>query len=78
LNDNVFTATPTQIGTYRVQCGELCGLWHGNMADNTAMVVSSSDFAAWIQQQTALDAPVMKFLPPYSHTYLPAPPIYAG
>jgi cytochrome c oxidase subunit II len=78
LNDNVFTATPTQIGTYRVQCGELCGLWHGNMADNTAMVVSPSDFATWIQQQTALDAPVMKFLPPYSHTYLAQPPVYAG
>src|ERR1700674_3231496 len=78
LNDNVFIATPTQIGTYRVQCGELCGLWHGNMADNTAMVVSPSDFATWIQQQTALDAPVMKYLPPYSHTYLPDPPIYAG
>jgi cytochrome c oxidase subunit II len=78
LNDNVFTATPTQTGTFRVQCGELCGLWHGNMADNTAMVVSPSDFATWIQQQTALDAPVMKFLPPYSHTYEPDPPIYAG
>src|SRR6202051_1286810 len=78
LNDNVFTATPTQTGTYRVQCAELCGLWHGNMADNTAMVVSSSDFATWIQQQTALDAPVMKFLPPYSHTYLAQPPVYAG
>jgi cytochrome c oxidase subunit 2 len=78
LNDNVFTATPTEIGTYRVQCGELCGLWHGNMADNTAMVVSPSDFATWIQQQTALDAPVMKFLPPYSHTYLAQPPVYAG
>jgi cytochrome c oxidase subunit 2 len=78
LNDNVFTATPTQIGTFRIQCGELCGLWHGNMADNTAMVVSSSDFTAWIQQQTTLDAPVMKYLPPYSHTYEPDPPLYAG
>jgi cytochrome c oxidase subunit II len=78
MNDNVFTATPTQVGTYRVQCGELCGLWHGNMADNTAMVVSPSDFATWIQQQTALDAPIMKFLPPYSHTYQPEPAIYAG
>src|SRR6202140_594123 len=78
FNGNVFPATPTQTGTYRVQCAELCGLWHGNMADNTAMVVSSSDFAAWIQQQTALDAPVMKFLPPYSHTYLAQPPVYAG
>jgi cytochrome c oxidase subunit 2 len=78
LNDNVFTATPTQIGTYRIQCGELCGLWHGNMADNTAMVVSPTDFATWIQQQTTLDAPIMKFLPPYSHTYLAQPPVYAG
>ena len=66
LNDNVVSATPTQIGTYRVQCSELCGLWHGNMADDTAMVVSTSDFATWIQQQTALDAPIMKFLLPYS------------
>ena len=61
LNDNSVTVTPTQTGTYRVQCAELCGLWHGNMADNTAMIVSQSDFAAWIQQQTALDAPVMKY-----------------
>src|SRR5580692_6016696 len=75
LNDNVIDATPTQIGTYRVQCSELCGLWHGNMSDNTAMVVSTSDFSNWIQQQTALDAPIMKFLLPYSHTYLPQPAI---
>jgi cytochrome c oxidase subunit 2 len=76
LNDNVVTATPTQTGTYRVQCSELCGLWHGNMSDNTAMVVSPSDFATWIQQQTTLDAPIMKFLVPYSHTYEPSPTIY--
>jgi cytochrome c oxidase subunit II len=78
LNDNVATATPTQIGTYRIQCSELCGLWHGNMADDTAMVVSSTDFASWIQQTTALDAPVMKYLPPYSHTYIPDPALYGG
>lgn len=78
LNDNQVTVTPTEIGTYRVQCTELCGLWHGNMADNTAMVVSQSDFSAWIQQQTALDAPIMKYLPPYSHTYEPDPQIYGS
>jgi cytochrome c oxidase subunit 2 len=81
MNDNVVTATPTLVGTYRVQCSELCGLWHGNMADDTAMIVSASDFTAWIQQQTALDAPIMKYLPPYSHTYagsdLPQPAVYA-
>jgi cytochrome c oxidase subunit II len=78
LNDNVVTATPTQIGTYRIQCAELCGLWHGNMADNTAMVVSQSDFASWIQQETTLDAPIMKYLLPYSHTYEPSPTIYGS
>jgi cytochrome c oxidase subunit II len=81
LNDNVISATPTQVGTYRVQCSELCGLWHGNMTDDTAMVVSATDFSAWIQEQTALDAPIMKYLPPYSHTYtgsnLPQPGVYA-
>ncbi|MFI5284993.1 MAG: cytochrome c oxidase subunit II [Candidatus Dormibacteria bacterium] len=76
LNDNVVSATPTAIGTYRVQCTELCGLWHGNMSDNTAMVVSPSDFASWIQQQTTLDAPIMKYLLPYSHTYEPSPTVY--
>ena len=76
LNDNVVAATPTQIGTYRIQCSELCGLWHGNMTDDTAMVVSPTDFAAWIQEQQALDAPVMKYLPAYSHTYVPLPTIY--
>lgn len=78
LNDNQVTVTPTEIGTYRVQCTELCGLWHGNMADNTAMVVSQADFATWIQQQTALDAPVMKYLPAYSHTYEPDPAVYGN
>ena len=76
LNDNVVSSTSTEIGTYRVQCTELCGLWHGNMSDNTAMVVSQSDFASWIQQQTALDAPIMKYLLPYSHTYEPSPVVY--
>jgi len=78
LNDNVVTATPTQTGTYRVQCSELCGLWHGNMSDDTAMVVSSSDFTTWIQQQQTLDAPIMKYLPPYSHTYEPSPTVYGS
>ena len=78
LEDAVVTATPDEIGTYRVQCAELCGLWHGNMADNTAMVVSPSAFATWIQQETTLDAPIMKFLLPYAHTYEPQPSIYGS
>ena len=76
LHDNTFNAQPLTTGTYRVECGELCGLWHGHMSDNEAQVVSSSDFAAWAQQQTALDAPIMQYLPPYSHVYVPDPPAY--
>ena len=78
LNDNVVTATPDATGTYRVQCSELCGLWHGNMSDDTAMVVSPSDFATWIHQQQALDAPIANYLPPYSHTYVPSPTVYGS
>jgi len=76
LHDNTFDLTPTQVGTYRVVCGELCGLWHGSMDDNSAQVMSAADFTAWAQQQQAADAPIMKFLPPYSHTYQPAPSAY--
>ncbi len=78
LNDNVVDVTPTQIGTFRIQCSELCGLWHGSMSDDTAKVVSPSDFATWIQQQTALDAPIMKYLLHYSHTYEPQPAVYGS
>jgi cytochrome c oxidase subunit 2 len=78
LHDNIFYATTQRTGTYRVECGELCGLWHGAMSDNMAQVVSPGDFDAWIAQQTSLDAPVMKYLPPYSYTYEPAPPAYGS
>ena len=40
------------------------------------MVVSPADFSTWIQQQTAIDSSVMKYLPPYSHTYEPSPTVY--
>jgi cytochrome c oxidase subunit II len=78
LHDNIFYATTQQTGTYRVQCGELCGLWHGAMDDNNMQVLSASDFSAWGQQQTALDAPIMKYLPPYAYTYEPSPGAYGS
>jgi cytochrome c oxidase subunit 2 len=77
-HDNTFDTKPTQVGRYRVVCGELCGLWHGSMSDNNAQVVSPSDFGTWAAQQQAADAPVMKYLPPYSHTYEPAPAAYGA
>jgi cytochrome c oxidase subunit II len=78
LNDNVVTATPDQTGTFRIQCSELCGLWHGSMSDDSAQVVSMSDFQNWIAQQQTADAPVMQYLPPYSHTYAPSPTTYGS
>lgn len=76
LNDNVFGATPAETGTFRIQCSELCGLWHGSMSADNAEIVNASDFTRWIQQQQALDAPILKDLPPYSHTYAPQPLSY--
>lgn len=77
-HDNIFNTTPQTIGTYRIVCGELCGLWHGSMDDNNARIVSSSDFQAWAQQQQQLDLPIMKFLPPYAYTYVPSPGAYGS
>ena len=77
-HDNTFDVKPTEIGTYRVVCGELCGLWHGAMDDNTARVVSNSDFQSWAQGQLAADGPIMQYLPPYNHIYIPAPAAYGS
>ena len=76
LHDNTFSVQPQVVGTYRIVCGELCGLWHGSMSDNNAQIMSAADFASWAQQMQTVDAPVMKYLPPYSHTYVPDPPAY--
>ena len=76
--DNVQEVQPQQVGIYRITCSELCGIWHAGMAQNNAQVMSESDFEAWIQQQQQLDAPVMKYLPPYAHTYVPEPGAYGS
>src|ERR1700736_3550468 len=78
LHDNSVDMQPQKIGTYRIECSELCGIWHGSMSDDHAQIVSAADFNTWAQQQQQLDAPVMKFLPPYSHTYVPAPGAYGS
>ncbi len=77
-HDNVVSAQPLQIGPYRIVCGELCGLWHGAMSDDAAQVMSASDFVNWAQQQQTADAPIMKYLPPYSDTYVPNPGAYGS
>lgn len=70
--DNVAFVKPLQVRSFQIRCAELCGLWHGHM-NGTGRVVSQADFASWIAQQESTNAGVTKQLPPYSHTYYPAP-----
>lgn len=39
---------PTRIGTYEVQCTELCGSGHGEMHFKNIHVLSKADFAKWL------------------------------
>ena len=63
--------------TFDIHCAELCGLWHGYMFDK-GEVVDSGAFASWIKQQQSYFAPVSKYLPKYSTSYLPDPQRRAG
>ena len=47
------TVTPTLIGEYKVRCAELCGRQHAYM-EAPVIVMSDSDFKAWVEEQTAL------------------------
>jgi cytochrome c oxidase subunit II len=70
--DNVAFTKPQQLGTFRVQCNELCGLWHGAMY-NYGHVVTQTAFAKWAaatQFKEANDG-ILSALPPYATTYDP-------
>ena len=71
--DNITYVSTVRTGLFTVRCAELCGIWHGHMADTTAAVVPQADFAAWIAQQQKDDSDIT--LPPYSPIYFPHPPI---
>jgi len=43
--------TPTEIGSYKVRCAELCGIRHAYM-ESPVLVVSQADFDVWVAQQT--------------------------
>ena len=45
-----YRVTPTRLGRYPVVCAELCGLGHALMRQ-TVHVVSSDDYAAWLDKQ---------------------------
>jgi cytochrome c oxidase subunit 2 len=71
--DNITYVSTVRTGSFTVRCAELCGLWHGHMADPTAAVVSQADFATWIAQVQKDNAGLN--LPPYSPIYFPHPPV---
>jgi cytochrome c oxidase subunit 2 len=75
--DNIVYVDTKGARKFDVHCAELCGLWHGYMFD-TGEVVPAAAFAAWIKQQQAYFAPVMRYLPKYSTSYLPDPARRAG
>jgi cytochrome c oxidase subunit 2 len=70
--DNVAYTEPQELGAFRVQCNELCGLWHGAMF-NFGHVVTQTQFQAWargVQAQQTRNG-ILAALPPYSLTYDP-------
>jgi cytochrome c oxidase subunit 2 len=76
--DNIFHVTPQKTGSFQVRCAELCGLWHGHMADSVGQVVSQSDFDTWIAQQQADFDTIAKVVPSYAPYYFPEPKLKAG
>jgi cytochrome c oxidase subunit 2 len=75
--NNIAYVTPRHIGSFDLRCAELCGLFHGYMFD-TGRIVSGADFAKWVAAERSLMQPVLKYLPPYGHIYLPEPTFRGG
>ena len=55
--ENVFSFTVEEAGTYRGQCAELCGAFHGSMIFDVH-AIPKADFEAWLAEDAArsLDA----------------------
>jgi cytochrome c oxidase subunit 2 len=75
--DNVVYLQTKGPRSFDIHCAELCGLWHGYMFD-TGQIVPKAQFASWLRRQQQIFAPVQKYLPAYSTTYLPDPQERAG
>jgi cytochrome c oxidase subunit 2 len=43
--------TPTKIGVYQINCAQLCGLGHSNMAHGRLYVDSQEDFDKWVAKK---------------------------
>jgi cytochrome c oxidase subunit 2 len=57
--------TPTRLGTYPVECTELCGAGHSLMR-STAYVVTPAKFQSWLAAQPANAPPPIGTPPPYA------------
>jgi cytochrome c oxidase subunit II len=70
--DNVAYTQPKELGTFRVQCNELCGLWHGAMY-NYGHIVTPSAFQTWASAMRLRQANdgILAGLPRYATTYDP-------
>lgn len=70
--DDVVYIETDQPRSFEIHCSELCGLWHGYMFDNGA-IVSPAAFREWIAEQRRVMAPATRVLPQYSTHYFPEP-----
>jgi cytochrome c oxidase subunit 2 len=70
--NNVAYTKPLHTGVFRVQCNELCGLWHGAMY-NYGTVMSPAAFQRWAsgQQFRQANNGTLAALPPFALTYNP-------
>ena len=68
--NNVAYATTQQLGSFTVRCAELCGIWHGAMFNNGA-VVTKQQFESWARLTEFRLRKNTKLLPPYALTYTP-------
>ena len=69
VNDVAFTTTKDP-GTFIVRCSELCGIWHGSMYNNGA-VLSQTAFENWATTTEAANAANTALLPAFAWTYVP-------
>jgi cytochrome c oxidase subunit II len=70
--DDVAYTTAKQLGSFRVQCSELCGIWHGAMF-TYGHVDTAGVFQGWAQGVQSKESAngTLAALPPYSLTYDP-------
>ena len=48
--------TPTKVGTYQINCAQLCGQGHASMSGGLLIVQTEEDFKKWIDSQTPVGA----------------------